>query len=135
MRVFWVTALAAGLSLASAGFGQAKVLDCAFPINSANLGWLSDRYIFNYDEAAGTVEVLDGLIQQSVGKPVAGKPKVVSAQQTAFSWTVMSKNTSGQYVKMVMRATFFKADNSMIVVGKPGGFIEDFDARGTCKVK
>ena len=135
MRIVWAMSLAVGLSLTGAGIGQAKVLDCAFSIASGNLGWLSDRYIFDYDDKAGTVLVLDGLIQQSVGKPIAGKPKVVSAKQTAFTWTVLSKNTVGTYVKMVMRATFFKADNSMIIAGKPAGFLESFDQRGTCKVQ
>ena len=47
----------------------------------------------------------------------------------------MSKNTVGTYVKMVMRATWFNEDNSMIVAGKPAGFQGNFESRGSCKVK
>lgn len=135
MRVCGILAFAAALSMASAGIGQAMVIDCKFPIDAGNLGWLSDRYIFEYDEVGGTARVIDGLIQEAVGKPIPATPKIVSAKQTAFNWTVMSKNTVGSYVKMVMRATYFKGDKTMIVAGKPSGFRESFDQRGTCKVK
>ncbi len=33
------------------------------------------------------------------------------------------ENTTGTYVKMILRATFFSLDNSVVVTGKPPGFL------------
>jgi hypothetical protein len=133
VKIKFFAAALLGLAFATPA-AAVQVLDCAIPIRGGNHGWLTDRYIFTYDDKAGTATVVDGIIQDIFGKPIEAKPKVVSANQTAFSWTVMDKNSRNNAVKMLYRATLLKADNSMIVAGKPAGFFESFESRGSCKI-
>ncbi len=52
---------------------QANVLDCAIKTGASQNGFISDRYIFEVDEAAGKVTALDGAIQQENGGPIEAK--------------------------------------------------------------
>jgi hypothetical protein len=121
--------------LAAATMAEAKGLDCTFTPSSATQGWIADRSVFDWDEAAGTARVMDGIINYfHEKKPMDAKVRVVSAAQTAFSWTLRTKDAGGQYAQMQYRATFFPADNTMIVTSKPDDFVNQYEARGTCKV-
>ncbi len=44
-------------------FANAATLDCAIKAGPSQNGFITDRYIFEVDENAGTATALDGLIQ------------------------------------------------------------------------
>lgn len=112
---------------------SAQVYDCAFSMKASNNGWLTDRYIFDYDAAAGSVTVLDGLIQYHFGNAIAGKVVSDTPKKLVFSWAVQTTDSAGQLAQMQFRAAYIKANSLMTVSGVPPGYSNTYETRGTCK--
>src|SRR5262245_52955060 len=113
----WVIALA--ILVASGAARAATVYDCK--LTTSATGYVTERYIFDYDASAGTVLVFDALIKQAMGKPISGVVSVDTPAQTAFVWNVPYTNRSGQSAKFSFRGTYLKASKQIIVVGQVGG--------------
>lgn len=113
---------------------MAKVLDCAMATTQSSGGWVTDRYIFDIDEAVGSVQANDGLIQSVHGGPMVAKLLDSSAKKMVVTWTVQMTNSSGQQTKMQYRAAIFRGDKTITVTATPGGgYSNRFEARGKCK--
>ena len=126
----------AGLFAASllAGQAQAVTLDCTLKPSESSGGYVTERYILDYNEAEGTAVAVDSLIQYFHGGPVPAKLSDNTAKKTVFTWTVLTTSQSGQVTKMQFRAAVFKSDNSITVSATPGGgYGGGFEARGKCK--
>ena len=100
---------------------HAQVYDCAFVTKASNNGWLADRYILDYNGATNTVMVLDGLIQTYFGQAIEGKIVTDTAKKLVVTWEIQTTDSGGQLAQMQFRASYFKADQTMIVRGVPPG--------------
>jgi ABC-type glycerol-3-phosphate transport system substrate-binding protein len=133
---FAVSALVVMAIVCAPCLAGAKTLDCAIQANRDSQGWIGKRTIVEWDEAAGTAEVMDDIIYAfNEKKPMQATVRVVSPAQTVFSWSLMTTDSTGQNARQIYRATFFPANQKMVVSSKPGGYIQDYVARGTCVVK
>ena len=136
-RISWVSAgvLAAWAGLFLPGVAQAEIIDCATQPAENDGFWLTNRYVFNVDPAARTVEVVDGLIAQVSGGPIAGKLVTYTDKQFAAAWDVLVISSTGQRTKLAFRGTYFRQLNQFQVTAKPVGYRDIFDAPGNCTVK
>ena len=123
--VFVVTAMPA-LSL---------TLECKLPKSSAGGGYVTEIYVFDYDESGGKALVSDGLIYfYNNEQPLAAKVSEDTARKLVFTWSVQMTNSVGQMTKMQFRASYFKAEKTITVRAVPGGgFANNFEGRGKCK--
>lgn len=83
-----------------AGQAQAVTLDCTLKPGENAGGWVTDRYIFDYNEAEGTVVAVDGVIQYYMGGPIPAKLSDDTTKKSVFTWTVLTTSQSGQGTKM-----------------------------------
>lgn len=115
---------------------NAEFLDCAVRTGASQNGFISDRYIFDYDVKAGKVMVLDGVIQYVNEVPLAGKVSAANDKKLGVSWSLKLKSTTGIYIRMLYRASIVRAGMSVQISAVPqgGDFAGGFEARGTCKV-
>lgn len=115
--------------------GFSLTLECKVPKSNAGGGYVSDLYVFQYDEAMGTAFVADGLIYYyNDDQPVTAKVTDDTAKKLVLSWNVQITNSTGQMTKMLFRASYFKADKSVTIRAVPGGgYANDFEGRGKCK--
>ncbi len=127
-----VFSLCVAASFATYGSVQADVLDCTVKAGRALGGWITDRYVFKYDPAGPDAQVIDGVIQGVYGKPIAAEHKATS-KKTVFTWAVETSDSGGQQATIFYRAAYFPARKEVTIVALPGGYSNNFDARGTCK--
>jgi hypothetical protein len=110
----------------------ARSIECTLSPNAGSGGWVLDRYLFEVDEEAGTARALDGVIQHFNKGPIDARLTDSSSKKLVISWDVKMSN-SGAATRMLYRATIFRADNSVIIRAVPGGYSNQFQARGSCK--
>ena len=110
-------------------------LECKIPKSNAGGGFITELYIFQYDESSGKAIAADGLIYYyNDEQPMAVKVTDDSAKKLVFSWNVQITAGNGQLTKMQFRASYFKGDKSIVIRAVPGGgFSNDFEGRGKCK--
>ena len=124
-------------AVATIGFAvqaQATVLNCTMAMTAGGGGWITNLYVFEYDEKAGKARVIDGVIDRFVGEPIPAKMSESTAKKLVFSWNVQMTNGSGQQTKMQYRAAIIKGDKSITVRATPGGgYDNSFEDRGKCK--
>ncbi|NBZ87595.1 hypothetical protein [Stagnihabitans tardus] len=131
-RALWA-GLVAGLGLMPMTAG-AVVLDCSLQPGADAMGWISKRVVIDYDEAAGTARAADEAIQGWNGGPIEAKVRKPSANQVSFTWDLTIPDAV-QAARLQFRLTWLKADNGAVMAVKPLGYSNNFDARGSCKVK
>lgn len=112
---------------------SAQSLECTLSPNAHAGGWVTEKYFFEVDEAAGTARAVDAVVQQYNKGPIKARLTDSTAQKLVVSWDVKMTNSTGQMTKMLDRASIFKGDNSVIVRAVPSGYANQFEARGTCK--
>ena len=56
-----------------------------------------------------------------------------SESKLVLTWTLLLTNGIGQTTKMRYRAAYFKADDQIILRAMPGGYSNQFEARGRCR--
>ena len=110
-------------------------LECKIPKSNAGGGYVTDIYVFQHDKGSDQALVSDALIYYyNDEQPLAAKVSEDTARKLVLTWNVQMTNSTGQMTKMQFRASYFKADNKVIVRGVPGGgYANDFEGRGTCK--
>jgi hypothetical protein len=117
-----------------AGSAQAATFDCAIKAGADSGGWITDRYVFDVDDAAGSAQAADAIAQHFTGGPVNARLTDSTSKKIVISWGVQMTNGSGQQTKMQYRAAIFLADKSVIVTAAPGGgYSNRFEARGKCQ--
>jgi hypothetical protein len=127
--------LAATLAL-SAGAVNARTILCSTDAGRAQGGWISDKYLFEFDLATGVATALDGVADYYEGGPVRADLGGSEDKKVTFSWLINAKSKSGQLTKMQYRASWFPSKNKLTVRGIPGaGYAGGFQASGTCEVK
>jgi hypothetical protein len=112
---------------------QAATLECTLKPAAAAGNVVTDKYFFDYDAATGKAVGVDGLIQYYHDAPIPVKVSEDSAKKLVFSWNITMSNAQREPTKMQFRAVIFKKDNSVTIRAVPGGFSNDFTAKGTCK--
>lgn len=126
-------ALAAFL-LAFPTVSHALTLECTVPQSNSGGGYITELYILQYDEASGQAIVSDGLIMyHNNEQPMKAKVSEDTANKLVLTWNVQMTNSTGQMTKMQYRAAYFKANGKVTVRAVPGGYSNNFEARGTCK--
>lgn len=102
-----------------------------------NSNWIPTQVFIAHDEASGRVVVNDPIINYANDQqPLEGKVAVQNNKRTTFAWTIKDfTSSSGQFVPgFEYRATFYKADSSMVVTATPLGYANDFRGKGRCQV-
>jgi hypothetical protein len=119
----------------SAAPGFSLTLECKIPKSNAGGGYITDLYVFQYDEGTGKAVAADGLIYYyNDDQPMVVKVADDSAKKLVLTWNVQMTAGNGQMTKMQFRASYFKGDKSLIVRAVPGGgYSNDFEGRGKCK--
>ena len=134
--MFRICALSAfSAVLLSALPAASLTLECKIPESAAGGGYVTDLYVFEYDEDAGQAIVADALIlNYNNEQPVVAKVSDDSEKKLVITWRVLLTNGTGQTANMQFRASYFKADKSVIVRASPGGdYSDNFEGRGKCK--
>jgi hypothetical protein len=111
----------------------ARSIECTLSPNANSGGWVTDRYFFEVDEDAGVAQAIDAVVQHYNKGPIQARLVDSSSKKLVISWDVKMTNATGQMTKMQYRASIFKGDNTVIVRAVPGGYSNQFEARGTCK--
>ncbi len=120
--------------LSCASPSLAKTLECAVTPSSAGGGYVTETYVFQYDEGSGQALASDGLILYYFDAPLAAKVSDDTAKKLALSWEVKMTNSTGQQTKMMFRASYFKATGAVTIRATPGGgYNNSFEGRGTCR--
>jgi hypothetical protein len=110
-------------------------LECKINKSNAGGGFITELYFFEYEEGNGKAIAADGLIYYyNEDQPMVAKVADDTAQKLVFRWDIQLTAGNGQMTKMQFRASYFKADKTMVVRAVPGGgYSNDFEGRGKCK--
>ncbi len=111
------------------------VYECDFPAKDRRGGgWVSPKVFVVYNAAAGTAQVLDGVIQHFVGKPIAGEMTDETSRRISFVWNVKAKDPQNQPAPMRYTLTYYKDGQPAKMLVEPGGYDNRFSGSGTCKL-
>jgi hypothetical protein len=114
---------------------HALTLECAIPKSNSGGGFITELYIFEYDEATGRALAADGAIIYYHDSPIPVEVTDDTSKKLVFSWTLQITSATGQLSKMQYRASYFKQTKDITVRAVPGGGYSDrFEGRGKCKV-
>ncbi|MCK0139083.1 hypothetical protein [Aliiroseovarius sp. F47248L] len=136
----YISIVACVATMGIAAPGLAKTYDCA--VDEAGSGdnkGISPRIIVTDNN--GKISVIDGLIQNMFGEPIAARIDVDNAKRTTFTWTVekvdgkATQRTGNHVAKLAFRLTYQKATGAAIASMKPVGYRNTFRAKGKCTVK
>ena len=111
---------------------QALNLDCAVNPGSNNLGWVSDRYLFEIDGQAGTAKVNDSQIEFYVKKPVDGVVEKYTDKVIVVHWRYDVLSSTAKRFKIEFRGTYFRDTERFSLWGKPATYVETYAAQGRC---
>jgi hypothetical protein len=119
-----------------ASTAQALTLECRVSDLSRGGGYVTELYVFQYDEAAGKALAADGWIMEQFDAPIPAKVTDDTAKKLVFSWSLKMKSSSSQLLKMSYRASYFRDTGKFTVRASPGGaYSNDFEGRGSCKAQ
>lgn len=124
--------LAAGLCAAAASPSLALALRCSISPGSGGTP-ITDDYAFEYQEGSSKAQAVDGAIMYYFKAPIEVRVTDDTAKKLVFSWDIKMTNNAGKQTRMMYRATYFKENGSMTVRATPGGYVNSFEGRGTCK--
>jgi hypothetical protein len=114
---------------------SALTLECKVPETNAGGGYITELYVFEYNESSGEAIVADGWIMHLHDAPIAARVSEDTNKKLALTWNLIITNSSGQNTKMQYRAVYYKGNKELVVRGTPGGgYGGDFEGRGKCKV-
>jgi hypothetical protein len=112
---------------------NALTLDCALSPSNSGGGYITERYVLQFDEGTGKALASDGLILYFYDAPIEAKMSEDTAKKLVLSWTVQMTNSTGQTTKMRFRASYFKSTKQITIRATPGGYDNSFEDRGSCK--
>lgn len=127
--------LLAAVATAFPTLSQAHTLECSITRSNAGGGYITDLYILQHDEASGQAIVSDGLILQfNDQQPMRATVSEATARKLVLTWAVHMRNGMGQTARMQFRASYFRADRSVVIRAVPGGdYSNIFEGRGRCR--
>lgn len=113
---------------------SALTLECKLPANNAGGGYITELYVFEFNEDTGEALVADGWIMHLNNAPIPAKVSDNSKAKLALTWNLVISNNSGQTTKMQYRAAYFKQTKEVLIRAVPGGgYAGGFEGRGKCK--
>lgn len=112
---------------------HALTLDCKLNPAARAGGWVTEQYVLQVDEGQGTARIADAVILSYFDAPIEAKLVENTDKKLVLSWRVQTKSVTGQLVNMSYRAAYSKSTKAITVRAVPGGYSNDFEARGTCK--
>jgi len=123
--------------ICAAGAACAKpvIYDCTIPPSNAGGGYIQPQMVVSHDVASGSVLVYDALIETETGAPLAASITEETPKRLTITWKLVVKDNGGNVAKMDYRAVYLKGDKSFLVSARPSGFDNQFQGRGSCKVK
>ncbi len=119
--------------ICAASASMAKtVYDCDMKRVSLS-GWVTDRYIFTYDEETQAGTVLDGLIKHYHDKPFAAAV-TPSDTRLDFRWTLRNlKTAEGDSLgRLVFRAVVMKKSKKLRIKAVVAGYDNRPSGEGVC---
>ncbi len=127
-----LAAIAAVFLSPIAASAKPALLQCVLD-NSKSKGWIADQIYVEYDAAANTARVVDGIILHfNKRQPAAGKITENTSKKMVVTWSLNAR-ASRQTTKMAYRAAVLKPANKVLVTAKPHGFADNLTARGRCQ--
>ena len=112
----------------------ALTIECTIPPSAAGGGYITGTYVFHHDTGDSTAVASDAVILYYFDAPIEVKVTSDTAAKLVLSWNVPMTNRIGQQTKMMYRATYFRQTAQMTVRATPGGgYVGDFEGRGTCR--
>jgi hypothetical protein len=124
-----LAALALFLAAALAAQAEPMRMFCTFDRSG---DWVTDQFYFDID-AAGKATVVDPIVLYFEKKPVPAKVTENTAKKLSMTWTVVTKNRSGQVTRMAFRAAYLKGNRRIAMTAKPHGYGNSFNGRGVCQ--
>ncbi|MDZ4392084.1 MAG: hypothetical protein U1B82_03840 [Cypionkella sp.] len=126
--------LALGAVMCAASSLHAEVVDCTYKTNEKS--FITDRYIFAYEQGNPEAAVIDGYIKYKLGKPQDAKLEA-RGDKLLFTWKIPVKDMYGATANMYYRNTLdpktMTAKMTAMAAGVPGEAI-NFTASGKCEV-
>lgn len=106
---------------------------CVFDSEQSG-GWVQSVVQIAHDAASGEVEVLDGLIAEHTGGPVAGTVQARRDGSSVYHWVVRDyRDAAGSRLSRLRFEVVIQADGT--ATGRmrpPPGFVGAYSARGRC---
>ena len=126
--------LALALLAASPAAAAPTVLLCAFD-SARSDGWIAPAIQITHDAATGRVEVLDPIILEHGGAPIAGSARSGGDGTVTYSWFLRNfRSGNGHLVaRLSYRVTVRTADGTAMGRMEPAGFLGTFSAPGECR--
>lgn len=132
MKFACLSVLAAYFALSVSA--QALTLECSVPSSNQGGGFVTELYVFQYDEDTGKALAADGWIMEQHDAPIPAKVSEDTDKKLVLTWTLRFTVGAGQQTKMQYRATYFKGNRQVIIRAVPGGgYSNNFEGRGKCK--
>ncbi|MCI2393367.1 hypothetical protein MN186_02670 [Aliiroseovarius sp. N1F302] len=135
-----VSAVACAAVVGVASPALAQTYDCTVTKGGASESWAIPQRIVVVKKG-DDVSVIDGLIQDIVGKPIPAKIETNNDKRISFTWTVKDvpvdtvQSSASRNARFSYRLTYLKQKKSANISMKPVGFANTFRAKGKCKVK
>lgn len=128
--------VALGSGMGAAGAAQAKTtldaLECRLSPSNAQKGWIAREYLVA--RKGGGIVVADGItLALNKGKPAEVEIVEDTEKRLTIRWRLATSDSSGQGAIMDYRLTYLPPMGKVIVGARPGGYMDKFEARGTCK--
>lgn len=137
MRMTWAAVLTAlGLGCASVSHAAVTLYECQIEAPGA-MGWVPELVIIAHNTEADTVTVSDPIgFAFNDREPIAGSVLTNNDKRISFRWQVEDISAgAGTFVqRMVYRATYLRANNRMVVTGRPLPYENNFRGQGGCRV-
>lgn len=111
-----------------------RIYECTMKNLAPTMGWIAEKYVISYDDAAGKATVDDPITLHFVGEPGDAKVTGKTDKKVAFVWLVQARDSASQQAKIQYRAAVY-VDGTVTITARPGGYGNMFEARGTCTVK
>lgn len=122
----------ANASVSPAGADEGYI--CSFALKAADGGWMPEAIEVHYAPGDKGVMVMDNIINEFVGQPLAGKVSVDNAKRVTFYWIVKAKDPINQHINAEYRLTYLKASGTAELLGTMHGYSNQYHNSGKCKI-
>lgn len=133
MATFSRFALIAAMAFVAAPVAARNVFECKFTDKASNLGYIPLTAFVVRDPDTETVQVADPFIEHVTGGPMEVEVLSATDQKLSVAWTLTSKSTTNETVKVRYRLTLRDGGKTARITGAALQYSNIFSADGTCK--
>ena len=133
VQMIGLAALLGTATLAPA-FAKTTQYECKFAQEGRGGGWIPEIAYITVDDAAGTIEIYDPVIDYYVGNPIPARLTGDTKARKTFVWEFEIKNR-GQGGKMRYTMSYFVDGRPVKISAKPGSYDNTWNGEGSCSVK